>query len=128
MSSGAKAYYNTATKTMTPRELEASLLLKAAGRLQAVRDDWDGRRHDLQDALDYNRKLWIVLLNAIERPENPLPLEIKRNVAGIAAFILRRTVEVMLADPDGIPGRPDAQPSRSTLGRASSRAPARSRR
>ena len=62
MQSGANAYYKTATVTMSPRELEASLLLKAARQLQTVQDDWNTRLSDLADALDYDKKLWTFLL------------------------------------------------------------------
>ena len=72
MHSGAQSYYRTATVTMTPRQLEASLLLKAAARLQAVAEDWDGRRSELPAALDYDRKLWTILVAALAKPENPM--------------------------------------------------------
>src|SRR3954453_9610267 len=93
MQSGANAYYKTATVTMSPRELEASLLLKAARQLQAVQNDWDGKRNDLADALDYNRKLWTFLITAVTNPENPLPVSIRENVANLGIFILGQILE-----------------------------------
>jgi flagellar biosynthesis activator protein FlaF len=94
MQSGANAYYKTATTTMSPRELEASLLIKAARQLQEVQDDWNARRGDLADALEYNQKLWTVLLSAATNPENPLPPEIRQNVANLGIFILGQILEV----------------------------------
>ena len=37
----AQAYGKVAKETAGPRDLEASLLLGAASRLQSVRDNWD---------------------------------------------------------------------------------------
>ena len=36
----SNAYAKTAIETAAPRELEASLLLQAAAKLQAVHDSW----------------------------------------------------------------------------------------
>ena len=41
MQSAAQTYKNVARQTSNPRELEASLLLQAAARLQSVHDSWD---------------------------------------------------------------------------------------
>lgn len=97
MQSGANAYYKTATVTMNPRELEASLLLKAARQLQAVQDDWDNKKSDLSNALDFNRKLWTFLLTAVTNPDNPLPANIRENVANLGIFILGQILETAQA-------------------------------
>jgi flagellar biosynthesis activator protein FlaF len=58
---------------MDPRDLEASLLLKAAAKLQAVLEAWDQKPPSaLADALLYNRRLWIVFIDAVMRDENRL--------------------------------------------------------
>ena len=64
MQQAANAYSKIAQATHSPRELEAAILMKAATRLQAIRDDWEGRRRELADALTYNRKLWTVLVSS----------------------------------------------------------------
>jgi len=96
MHHGAQAYASTAkvTSTANPRDLEASLLLKAAARLQTVKDGWPVKSDDLLHALTYNRKLWTVLATAVTRPENPLPLEIKNNIANLGIFIFQRSIEM----------------------------------
>jgi len=93
----ALAYQQTRRAVVSGRDLEAMLLLKAAARLQAVRDGWDERRGDLVAALTYNRKLWTVLLDLILKPTNPLPDDLKRNLANIAAFIFKQTIEIECA-------------------------------
>jgi flagellar biosynthesis activator protein FlaF len=98
MHSGVNAYSKTAQATVSPRELEANLLMKAATKFQRIMDDWDVRKIELDEALTYNRKLWTILVTSATDPENPLPREIKQNIANLAAFIFKRTFEVM-AEP-----------------------------
>jgi flagellar protein FlaF len=90
------AYQQTTQKTATPRELEATLLLKAAARLQAVKDDWgDTKPLSLDEALSYNRRLWTVLATSVTSNDNPMPAEIKQNLGSLGAFILKHTLDVM---------------------------------
>ena len=91
----ANAYSKVAQATQSPRELEAHVLLKAATRFQAIRDDWDNRAKDLDEALTYNRKIWTVLVSSVTRPENPLPQPIKQNVANLGIFIFNHTLSLM---------------------------------
>ena len=69
--------------------------MKAASRLQAVRDDWHGRQAELDEALTYNRKLWTILVTSVTDAENPLPQAIKNNIANLALFIFERTFTMM---------------------------------
>ena len=95
MQQAASAYARVAQATQSPRELEASVLLKAASRLQAVRDDWHGRRAELDEALTFNRKLWTILVTSVTDADNPLPQVIKNNIANLAIFVFERTITVM---------------------------------
>jgi flagellar protein FlaF len=88
------AAVRTARDAASPRELEAALLLKSATRLQFVADDWEARSGELDGALNYNRKLWTVLVSAVGRAENPLPPEIKRNVLTLANFIFKQSLKI----------------------------------
>jgi flagellar protein FlaF len=91
---GAQAYRAVAKEIASPRDLEASLLLKAAARLQAVVDSWEQNRSDLDSALLYNRKLWTVFLGSAMSDDNPLPVEIRQNVANLGMYIMSQTVAV----------------------------------
>ncbi len=95
MQQAASAYSKVAQATQSPRELEAAILMKAATRLQAIRDDWDGRRPELFDALTYNRKLWTILVSSATEETNPLPVPIKQNLANLGIFIFNHTLAVM---------------------------------
>ena len=87
-----------AQATQSPRELEATILMKAATRIQAIRDDWEGRRKELDEALAYNRKLWTVLVTSATEPDNPLPAPIKQNIASLGLFVFNRTLAI-IAEP-----------------------------
>jgi flagellar protein FlaF len=92
---GAQVYQRTQQTTANPRELEASLLIKAAARLQSVRDDAGFSRTDLDEAVTFNRKLWTILATSATRSDNPLPSEIKNNVANLAVFIFSHSMKVL---------------------------------
>jgi flagellar protein FlaF len=98
MQQAAKAYGKIATQTANGRELEADLLLKAASRLQAVHDAWESGGLELEGALAFNRKLWSIFLASVTSAENPLPAEIRQNVANLGIFVMSQTVAAM-TDP-----------------------------
>ncbi len=103
MRSAAQTYKNVSRQTSSPRELEASLLLQAAARLQSVHDSWSddiasGVKAKLDDALTYNRKLWSVFLTDMADANHPMPRELRQNVANIGIFVMNHTVSVM-SDP-----------------------------
>ncbi|MET3891555.1 flagellar protein FlaF [Bosea sp. OAE506] len=107
MQHGFNAYASASRATqavVSPRELEASLLIKAASRLQAIADDWSLADRDLDEALNYNRKLWTLLVSAVIAEDNPLPVGIKTNILGLANFIFNQTFTVA-ANPtrEGLP-------------------------
>jgi flagellar protein FlaF len=95
MQSAAQAYGLVAKQIASPRELEADLLLKAAARLQAVHDAWDGKRSELNGALLYNRKLWSIFLTSVTGTEHPLPTAIRQNVANLGLFVMNQTVAIL---------------------------------
>jgi len=98
MQNAAQAYGMVAKQIASPRELEADLLLKAASRLQAIRDSWETSKPELDDALLFNRKLWSVFLTSVTSDEHPLPQAVRQNVANLGVFVMNQTVSLM-ADP-----------------------------
>ena len=101
MHQAAQAYSQTARATINPRQLEASLLLKAASLLQSVKAGWGSEGRGLYDALYYNRKLWTVLVSSATKADNPLPHPIKQNIANLALFIFDRTLDVQMHPEPG---------------------------
>jgi flagellar biosynthesis activator protein FlaF len=91
MHHASKAYAKVASQTASPRELESSLLLKAAAQLQAVHDNWKDKPTGLHEALAYNRRLWLVFLDALTSGDTKLPDTIRQNLVKIGAFVLGET-------------------------------------
>lgn len=78
-----------------PREFEATILTRAAGQLQRMRDNWtDETTGMLHEALLYNRRIWTVFAASAAELDHPLPREIKQNIANLAIFIFKRTSEI----------------------------------
>jgi flagellar protein FlaF len=95
MTKATQAYGKTASQTTNPRELEADLLLQAASQLQSIRDGWESKQSELNAALTNNRKLWSLLVATVTRPENPLPANIRQNVANIGIYVFKQTLTAM---------------------------------
>jgi flagellar biosynthesis activator protein FlaF len=87
MQSAAQAYSKTHQQTSSPRELEATILLRAAARFAAIRDNWPEKRAELDEALTYNRKLWTIFVGSVTDPECGLPKEVRSNIANLGMFI-----------------------------------------
>ena len=101
MRAPAQIYKETANIVANARDVEARLLIDSASRLQTIQDQWEERADDLRDALHHNRRLWTIFLTSVTSPENPLPKEVRQNVANLGLYVLKRTL-LILADP-----RPD---------------------
>jgi flagellar biosynthesis activator protein FlaF len=97
MNYASRAYAKTAIETAPPRELEAALLLKAAAKLQAVRDSWRDKPAELQEAVQYNRKLWTILIDALNRHDNQLPPSTRDNLLRLGVYILAESFTLMTA-------------------------------
>ena len=94
MHNAASAYGKNAQQTGNPRELEAQLLMRAAARLQAVHDGSLASSEEVVSALRYNRRLWIVFGGSVGRPENPLPVQLKQNLANLTNFIIKHSMSL----------------------------------
>jgi flagellar protein FlaF len=89
-----QAYQTVARRTVSPRDLEANLLSRAASNLQRIRENWDLAPAELHGALKFNRKLWNVFLNSVTRDDHPLPAAIRQNVANLGLFVLKHTIQL----------------------------------
>lgn len=96
-----QTYQQVAKNTSSPRELESSLLSRAAGNLQRVKDNWENDPNALRSALKFNRQIWTVLVSSVARDDSPLPTELRQNVANLGVFILGQTVELELNPQQG---------------------------
>ncbi len=93
---GAQAYHQTTKVVESPRERESALLMKAAAGLQRVKDEWETSTADeLRSALGFNRKLWTIFMSAVTQEDNPLPREIRQNIANLGMFVMNQTREIL---------------------------------
>jgi flagellar protein FlaF len=97
MSKPADSYSNNAQKNSNPRELEAQLLMRAAAKLQAIKNGTAIDLIERLNALRYNRRLWLVFADSVTSPDNPLPREIRQNVANLAIFVAKHTMSIETA-------------------------------
>jgi flagellar protein FlaF len=93
MAKPADTYSKSAQTTGNPRELEAQLLMRAAAKLQAVKDGTSTLIERL-NALRYNRRLWLVFADSVTSPDSQLPREIRQNVANLAIFVTKQTMSI----------------------------------
>jgi flagellar protein FlaF len=101
--SAAGAYGQHAQKhTPDQRELEGRVLLKAAGMIKALQDDWDNIDPvKLEETLTYNRQIWMLFYDtALENPENPggieRPNDLRSNIINLANFVFKRQLEILV--------------------------------
>jgi flagellar biosynthesis activator protein FlaF len=92
---GALAYQQVAQQTVAPRDLEADLLSRAAGRFQRIKNDWDQHGHDLYPALMFNRKLWTIFLTSVTDENCPHEDSLRQNIANLGIFVMNETRELL---------------------------------
>lgn len=97
--------YRTAQKTdnMSGREIEAAVLTRCAQLLADCRKSWDVPDRDalLTEALRTNQMVWSILQSELARDNNPLPIEIRRNILTLSVFVDNRMIQIMAhPEPD----------------------------
>lgn len=95
MSYGASAYAKVSRVALPPREAEAAVLLKAAGKLQALGTELSCGSA-LNEALMFNQKVWTILASAVSDPANPLPDEIRVGISRLSIYVFRTIVDAMI--------------------------------
>jgi flagellar protein FlaF len=88
------AYRNVEKATLSQRDLEATVLTKAAMQLKATQENWPSESQ-LEDALSYNQRVWSFFQAELSMEGNPMPEEIKRNLLSLSLFVDRRTFEAL---------------------------------
>ena len=92
-----QAYRNVQKVTMNDRELEASVLAKAALMLKSCQENWDGpqREADLKEALRFNQMLWSILQTDLSKDDHHLTKKLREDILSLSIFIDKRIFEVM---------------------------------
>lgn len=92
------AYLSVEKATLSGRELEASVLTKAADMLFQAREATEGRAERIEHAVRHNLRIWTVFQAELLDPEHAMPADLRQNLLTLTAFIDRRSLEV-IADP-----------------------------
>ena len=98
-----QAYEKVSRDTGSGREVEAAVLAKAATKLKDCQNNWhvDGRDAKLDEALKFNQRIWSIFQAELGEEDNPLPVELRRNVLRLSAFVDKRILDAMgNPDPD----------------------------
>ncbi|MFH1136667.1 MAG: flagellar biosynthesis regulator FlaF [Pseudomonadota bacterium] len=98
-----KAYNVVEKMHRTARENEARALSEGALRLERVLDDWDpqDKREELNEALRFNQRIWTIFQTAVVADDCPLPLELRRNMLQLSAFIDKQIFKAMASPLPG---------------------------
>jgi len=102
-----EAYQTTQKTTLTGRDLEASVLTKAAIMLKKCRDNWevDDRASSLEDALKFNQRIWSIFQGELIKEDNPLPRKIKEDILSLSIFLDKKILDVMaFPEPEKLDG------------------------
>jgi flagellar protein FlaF len=93
----AEAYNKARCATLTDRELEAAVLMKAAALLRHAQTQWMSPEKDrlLDDALRFNQRIWTFFQVSLMEEGNRLPDEIKAQVLALSGFVDHRIFEIM---------------------------------
>ena len=98
------AYKIIEKTTISGRETEARVLNKAAQKLKNCQDTWktDSRGNPdsitevkLDEALNFNQRLWSIFQAELSKHKNPLPVNLKQDLLRLSAFIDKRIFEVL---------------------------------
>jgi flagellar biosynthesis activator protein FlaF len=93
----AEAYSRAQCATLTDRELEAAVLMKAAALLRHAQAQWGSTERDrlLDEALRFNQRIWTFFQVSLMEEGNRLPADLKAQVISLSAFVDRRVFEMM---------------------------------
>jgi flagellar biosynthesis activator protein FlaF len=94
---GLNAYKQTIKTTVSGRDLEASVLTKAAHLLKECKEQWDTEGHfrRLDEALIFNQRIWTIFQDELIKEDNPLPRQLRADILNLSLFIDKRIIEVM---------------------------------
>lgn len=97
MSSGINVYKQTIKYTLSGRELEASVLSKAAQLLKLCQEHWNEEGHfkKLDEALIFNQRIWTIFQDELIREDNPLPGPLRADILKLSLFVDKRIFDIM---------------------------------
>jgi len=97
LSNQLEAYRSVQRNTLSGRELEASVLAKAALVLQECQHKWDAPDRDilLKKALKHNQIMWTFFQSELSKPDNPLPKKLREDIMSLGLFVAKQIIYIM---------------------------------
>ncbi len=91
------AYKSVEKATVSGREIEARVLTEAASKFRECQKRWDteNRRILLDEALEYNQRIWTIFQTELSKEDNTLPEHIKLDLLRLSGYIDKRIFDVM---------------------------------
>lgn len=74
-------------------------MLKAASKLQWLKENWEPTIAAMEDPLTHNRQVWTIFLDAATDPQSPMPPQMRSNMIGLCRFVINQCMR-MLFEPD----------------------------
>lgn len=101
---GYTSTYETAQKGgLNQKELEINAFINMAAALNKVKENWETEKQNLPEVLEKNRLLWTVIASAMQESDCPQPIEVRKNILQLAAFVFNRTLDLLGKPyPEGI--------------------------
>lgn len=98
----SKKYDKLRWKTMSGRQVEGEVLLKAAMLFRRAQGGLDGTclNTEVEEALDFNRRIWDVLRRGWAEKDCPLPIEVRQNLLNLSVFMAKAEL-AFRAKPEG---------------------------
>jgi flagellar protein FlaF len=75
--------------TDSQQEIEAGVLTQGAIKLRQCLENWECKdiRFRINEALLYNRRIWCIFHSELEKTENHLPEDLRRNLLSLSIFV-----------------------------------------
>jgi len=93
---GINSYQQIESKTLSPRQTEARVLRKAAQKLRDCQENWDlgDRRKRLEEAFEYNQRIWTIFQSELTQPDHPMDKTLRQNLLNLSIFIEKQIFDV----------------------------------
>jgi len=91
------AYTDIHKESLSGRELESSVLTRAALMLKNCQDNWNAADHEeqLNKAIKFHQQIWSIFQAELASPDNLLPRELRQDILSLSLFMDKRLFEVM---------------------------------
>lgn len=88
---------------LSQRELESRAFICIASNLNRIKEHWESEKESLPETLEKNKMLWNIIASSMKEDDCPHSKEVKQNILQLAAFVFKRTFELMSEPrPEGL--------------------------